>query len=93
MPYLGFTLALLRRLLQGYFQFGVDWVHLVLIVGALGGRAGGGRLCLQPLLLGDKLVYHHCELMFAVGAALAGIAGMLVACRSRCAQCAIQTCV
>lgn len=80
-PYLGFTLGFVAAIIAGLFQFGMDWVHLALIVGAfMVGQAVEGYI-LQPLLLGDKIGLSPLWVMFAVlaGAALAGIAGMLVA--------------
>ena len=80
-PYLGFTLGFIAAIIAGLFQFGVDWVHLLLIVGAfMVGQAVEGYI-LQPLLLGDKIGLSPLWVMFAVlaGAALAGIAGMLIA--------------
>ena len=80
-PYLGFTLGFIAAIIAGLFQFGVDWVHLVLIVGAfMVGQAVEGYV-LQPLLLGDKIGLSPLWVIFAVlaGAALAGIAGMLIA--------------
>lgn len=80
-PYLGFTLGFIAAIIAGLFQFGVDWVHLVLIVGAfMVGQAVEGYV-LQPLLLGDKIGLSPLWVIFAVlaGASLAGIAGMLIA--------------
>ena len=80
-PYLGFTLGFIAAIVAGLFQFGMDWVHLALIVGAfMVGQAVEGYI-LQPLLLGDKIGLSPLWVIFAVlaGAALAGVAGMLVA--------------
>lgn len=80
-PYLGFTLGFIAAIIAGLFQFGMDWVHLGLIVGAfMVGQAVEGYI-LQPLLLGDKIGLSPLWVMFAVlaGAALAGVAGMLIA--------------
>ena len=80
-PYLGFTLGFIAAIIAGLFQFGVDWVHLLLIIGAfMVGQAVEGYI-LQPLLLGDKIGLSPLWVIFAVlaGAALAGIAGMLIA--------------
>lgn len=80
-PYLGFTLGFVAAIIAGLFQFGMDFVHLALIVGAfMVGQAVEGYI-LQPLLLGDKIGLSPLWVIFAVlaGAALAGIAGMLVA--------------
>ena len=80
-PYLGFTLGFIAAIIAGLFQFGMDWVHLLLIVGAfMVGQAVEGYV-LQPLLLGDKIGLSPLWVMFAVlaGAALAGIVGMLIA--------------
>lgn len=80
-PYLGFTLGFVAAIIAGLFQFGMDWVHMALIVGAfMVGQAVEGYI-LQPLLLGDKIGLSPLWVMFAVlaGAGLAGIAGMLIA--------------
>lgn len=80
-PYLGFILGFIAAIIAGLFQFGMDWVYLLLIVGAfMVGQAVEGYI-LQPLLLGDKIGLSPLWVMFAVlaGAALAGIAGMLIA--------------
>lgn len=80
-PYLGFTLGFISAIIAGLFQFGMDWVHMALIVGAfMVGQAVEGYI-LQPLLLGDKIGLSPLWVMFAVlaGAGLAGIAGMLIA--------------
>lgn len=54
-PYLGFGLGFIAAIIAGLFQFGVDWVHLLLIAGAfMIGQAVEGYI-LQPLLLGDKI--------------------------------------
>lgn len=80
-PYLGFGLGFVAAIIAGFFQFGMDWVQISLIVGAfLVGQAVEGYI-LQPLLLGDKIGLSPLWVIFAVlaGAQLAGIAGMLVA--------------
>jgi predicted PurR-regulated permease PerM len=80
-PYLGFTLGFIAAIIAGFFQFGLDWVHIGLIVGAfMVGQAVEGYV-LQPLLLGDKIGLSPLWVIFAVlaGAQLAGIVGMLIA--------------
>lgn len=80
-PYLGFALGFIAAIVAGVFQFGLDWVHLGLIVGAffIGQMIEG--YVLQPLLLGDKIGLSPLWVMFSVlaGAALFGIVGMLIA--------------
>ncbi len=80
-PYLGFTLGFISAIIAGLFQFGMDWVHIALIIGAfMVGQAVEGYI-LQPLLLGDKIGLSPLWVMFAVlaGAELMGIPGMLIA--------------
>lgn len=80
-PYLGFTIGFLAAMVAGFFQFGLDWTHLGLIIGAfMVGQAIEGYV-LQPLLLGDKIGLSALWVMFAVlaGATLLGITGMLIA--------------
>lgn len=80
-PYLGFGLGFIAAITAGLFQFGLDWFHLSLIVGAfLIGQAAEGYV-LQPLLLGDKIGLSPLWVIFAVlaGASLLGFVGMLIA--------------
>lgn len=80
-PYLGFGLGIIAALVAGLFQFGLDWVHLGLIVGVyMAGQMVEGYV-LQPLLLGDRIGLSPLWVMFAVfaGASLMGIIGMLIA--------------
>lgn len=80
-PYLGFGIGFVAAIIAGLFQFGLDWTHLSLIVGAfLVGQAVEGYV-LQPLLLGDKIGLSPLWVIFAVlaGASLLGFVGMLIA--------------
>lgn len=80
-PYLGFTIGFIAAIVAGFFQFGMDWTKMGMIVGAfMVGQAVEGYV-LQPLLLGDKIGLSALWVMFTVlaGAALGGIGGMLVA--------------
>lgn len=80
-PYLGFTTGFIAAIVAGFFQFGMDWTKMAMIVGAfMVGQAVEGYI-LQPLLLGDKIGLSALWVMFAVlaGATLGGIGGMLVA--------------
>lgn len=80
-PYLGFGLGFIAAVTASLFQFGLDWFHLSLIVGAfLVGQAAEGYV-LQPLLLGDKIGLSPLWVIFAVlaGASLLGFVGMLIA--------------
>jgi hypothetical protein len=63
------------------FQFGIDWMQLVLVlVVFMIGQAVEGYI-LQPFLLGDKIGLSPVAVVFAVlaGAQLAGFLGMLIA--------------
>ncbi|WP_131667546.1 AI-2E family transporter [Psychrobacter pygoscelis] len=80
-PYLGFGLGFIAAIIAALFQFGVDWLHIGLIIGAfLVGQAIEGYV-LQPLLLGDKIGLSPLWVIFAVlaGASLLGFVGMLIA--------------
>ncbi len=80
-PYLGFGIGIIAAVVAGFFQFGLDWVKLGMIVGAfMVGQAVEGYL-LQPLLLGDKIGLSPLWVIFAVlaGASLFGFVGMLIA--------------
>jgi len=80
-PYLGFGLGFIAAVIASLFQFGLDWFHLSLIVGAfLIGQAAEGYV-LQPLLLGDKIGLSPLWVIFSVlaGASLLGFVGMLIA--------------
>lgn len=80
-PYLGFGLGFIAAVIASLFQFGLDWFHLSLIVGAfLVGQAAEGYV-LQPLLLGDKIGLSPLWVIFSVlaGASLLGFVGMLIA--------------
>lgn len=80
-PYLGFGIGIIAALIAGVFQFGFDWLHLGLIVGAfMVGQVVEGYV-LQPLLLGNKIGLSPLWVIFAVlaGASLFGFVGMLIA--------------
>lgn len=80
-PYLGFGVGFITAIVAGFFQFGLDWVKLLMIAGAfMVGQAVEGYV-LQPLLLGDKIGLSPLWVMFAVlaGASLMGVVGMLIA--------------
>lgn len=80
-PYLGFTTGFIAAMIAGFFQFGMDWTHLGMIIGAfIIGQAIEGYV-LQPLLLGDKIGLSALWVIFAVlaGGSLLGIVGMLIA--------------
>lgn len=80
-PYLGFGVGFVAAIIAGFLQFGFDWLHLGLIVGAfLVGQAMEGYV-LQPFLLGDKIGLSPIWVIFSVmaGASLFGLVGMLIA--------------
>ncbi|WP_130802122.1 chloramphenicol efflux transporter CxpE [Acinetobacter ihumii] len=80
-PYLGFAVGIIAAIIATLFQFGVDWMQLVLVgVVFMIGQAVEGYI-LQPFLLGDKIGLSPVAVVFAVlaGAQLAGFLGMLIA--------------
>lgn len=80
-PYAGFAVGVIAAILATLFQFGFDWMQLMLV----GIVFIIGQLCegyiLQPFLLGDKIGLSPVAVILAVlaGAQLAGFIGMLVA--------------
>lgn len=80
-PYLGFGVGIGAALIAGLLQFGLDWVHLSLIISAFMVGQVLESYVLQPLLLGDKIGLSPIWVMFAVlaGASLFGFVGMLIA--------------
>ena len=80
-PYLGFAVGIIAAVIASLFQFGLDWMHLLLVgVVFMIGQAVEGYI-LQPFLLGDKIGLSPVAVVFAVlaGAQLAGFLGMLIA--------------
>ncbi|KAB1858027.1 AI-2E family transporter [Acinetobacter tandoii] len=80
-PYLGFAVGIIAAVIASLFQFGLDWMHLALVVVVfMIGQAVEGYI-LQPFLLGDKIGLSPVAVVFAVlaGAQLAGFLGMLIA--------------
>ncbi|AXY56268.1 AI-2E family transporter [Acinetobacter chinensis] len=80
-PYLGFGVGIIAAVIATLFQFGIDWMQLVLVgVVFMIGQAVEGYI-LQPFLLGDKIGLSPVAVVFAVlaGAQLAGFLGMLIA--------------
>ncbi|MEJ2897798.1 chloramphenicol efflux transporter CxpE [Acinetobacter sp. NS-4] len=80
-PYLGFAVGIIAAVIATMFQFGLDWMQLLLVgVVFMIGQAVEGYI-LQPFLLGDKIGLSPVAVVFAVlaGAQLAGFLGMLIA--------------
>lgn len=80
-PYLGFAVGIIAAVIATFFQFGLDWMQLFLVlVVFMVGQAIEGYI-LQPFLLGDKIGLSPVAVVFAVlaGAQLAGFLGMLIA--------------
>ena len=80
-PYLGFAVGIIAAVIASFFQFGLDWTHLLLVgLVFMIGQAIEGYI-LQPFLLGDKIGLSPVAVVFAVlaGAQLAGFLGMLIA--------------
>ena len=80
-PYLGFGVGIIAAVIASLFQFGLDWMQLLLvgIVFMIGQMVEG--YILQPFLLGDKIGLSPVAVVFAVlaGAQLGGFLGMLIA--------------
>ncbi|MFM2331798.1 MAG: hypothetical protein RIQ74_621 [Pseudomonadota bacterium] len=80
-PYLGFGVGIIAAVIASLFQFGLDWMQLLLvgIVFMIGQMIEG--YILQPFLLGDKIGLSPVAVVFAVlaGAQLGGFLGMLIA--------------
>jgi len=80
-PYLGFAVGIISAIIASLFQFGLDWMQLLM----LGGVFMVGQIVesyvLQPFLLGDKIGLSPVAVVFAVlaGAQLGGFLGMLIA--------------
>lgn len=80
-PYLGFAVGIIAAIVATLFQFGIDWMQLILVVAVfMIGQAVEGYI-LQPFLLGDKIGLSPVAVVFAVlaGAHLGGLIGMLIA--------------
>ena len=80
-PYLGFAVGVIAAVIATFFQFGIDWMQLLLVaIVFMVGQAVEGYI-LQPFLLGDKIGLSPVAVVFAVlaGAQLGGILGMLIA--------------
>ncbi len=80
-PYLGFAVGIVAAIIATLFQFGMDWMQLILVVVVfMIGQAVEGYI-LQPFLLGDKIGLSPVAVVFAVlaGAQLGGFIGMLIA--------------
>lgn len=80
-PYLGFAVGMIAAVIATFFQFGMDWMQLILVlVVFMIGQAVEGYI-LQPFLLGDKIGLSPVAVVFAVlaGAQLGGFLGMLIA--------------
>ena len=80
-PYLGFGVGIIAAVIASLFQFGLDWMQLLLVgIVFLIGQMVEGYI-LQPFLLGDKIGLSPVAVVFAVlaGAQLGGFLGMLIA--------------
>lgn len=80
-PYLGFAVGMIAAVIATFFQFGLDWMQLALVLLVfMVGQAIEGYV-LQPFLLGDKIGLSPVAVVFAVlaGAQLGGFLGMLIA--------------
>ncbi len=80
-PYLGFITGLIAALIAVLAQYGMDWLHLTLVLVVFGGGQLLEGYVLVPQLVGDRIGLHPVAVMFAVlaGGQLFGFFGVLVA--------------
>jgi predicted PurR-regulated permease PerM len=79
-PYMGFAIGIIAAMLAGYFQFGLDWSLLfILIVFGIGQVIES--VVLTPILVGDKIGLHPVAVIFAImaGGQLFGFIGVILA--------------
>lgn len=79
-PYMGFAIGIIAAMLAGYFQFGLDWPLLfILIVFGIGQVIES--VVLTPILVGDKIGLHPVAVIFAImaGGQLFGLVGVILA--------------
>lgn len=79
-PYMGFAIGIIAAMLAGYFQFGLDWSLLfILIVFGVGQMIES--MILTPILVGDKIGLHPVAVIFAImaGGQLFGFMGVILA--------------
>ncbi|GAA6133452.1 AI-2E family transporter [Oceaniserpentilla sp. 4NH20-0058] len=79
-PYMGFAIGIIAAMLAGYFQFGLDWsLVFILIVFAVGQVIES--VVLTPILVGDKIGLHPVAVIFAImaGGQLFGFVGVILA--------------
>ena len=80
-PYLGFAAGIIAAFAASLLQYGLDWVHLLLVLVVFMIGQVIESYILQPFLLGDKIGLSPVAVVFAVlaGAQLYGFVGMLIA--------------
>ncbi len=80
-PYLGFITGLAAALVAVLAQYGVDWLHIGLVLAVFAGGQMLEGYVLVPRLVGGKIGLHPVAVMFAVlaGGQLFGFFGVLVA--------------
>jgi predicted PurR-regulated permease PerM len=80
-PYMGFIIGIGSAIVAGLFQFGLDPLHMSLIVAVfmIGQMLEG--MVLTPLLVGDRIGLHPVAVIFAIlaGGELFGFTGILLA--------------
>jgi predicted PurR-regulated permease PerM len=80
-PYMGFIIGIGSAIVAGLFQFGLDPLHMTLIVAVfmIGQMLEG--MVLTPLLVGDRIGLHPVAVIFAIlaGGELFGFTGILLA--------------
>ena len=80
-PYLGFATGIIAAVVACLLQYGLDWVHLLLVGGVFMIGQIVESYILQPFLLGDKIGLSPVAVVFSIlaGAQLFGFVGMLIA--------------
>lgn len=80
-PYLGFAAGIIAAFVASLLQYGLDWMHIVLVMVVFMIGQIIESYILQPFLLGDKIGLSPVAVVFAVlaGAQLYGFVGMLIA--------------
>lgn len=80
-PYAGAAIGIGSSIAVAWFQFGGEWLPLVLVACVFGVGQTLESLLLTPVLVGDRIGLHPVAVIFAlmVGGHLAGFTGVLIA--------------
>jgi len=80
-PYAGAAIGIGSSLIVAWFQYGGEWLPLMLVAGVFGIGQTVESLLLTPILVGDRIGLHPVAVIFALmaGGQLAGFTGVLIA--------------